>query len=183
MRGRSLWAARGSSQGDWRVIGSFIKAKLELPLVPAGGAGREGPPGKGWGPECPARSTGHSAASSDTSPPRASGQLQLGTQICASSGLRRRAMAEALWGCPGGCRFWGPLQSTHVAWRARTCRGPGPPPPCRRWGVLRRESASAAAGGGWGRSSGKRTASGGKRRQRPCWPCRTARSRPACRCC
>lgn len=57
------------------------------------------------------------------------------------------------------------------------------PVPHPRSGMLRRASASAAAGAGWGRSSARRTGSGGRRRPRPCWPCRTARSRPACRCC
>lgn len=48
---------------------------------------------------------------------------------------------------------------------------------------LKRASASASAGAGWGLSFGKTTGSGGRRMRRPCWPCRTARSRPACRCC
>lgn len=48
---------------------------------------------------------------------------------------------------------------------------------------LKRASASASAGAGWGLSFGKTTGSGGRRTRRPCWPCRTARSRPACRCC
>lgn len=48
---------------------------------------------------------------------------------------------------------------------------------------LKRASASASAGAGWGLSFGKTTGNGGRRMRRPCWPCRTARSRPACRCC
>lgn len=48
---------------------------------------------------------------------------------------------------------------------------------------LKRASASASGAAGWGPSSGTTTGNGGRRRRKLCWPCRTARSRPACRCC
>lgn len=103
------------------------------------------------------------------------GALLPGPRLCSIG----RGCGEGGW--PSGLSWRRLLPGSFVkSLQSQTELRPVPRP---RSGMLRRASASAAAGAGWGRSSAKRTGSGGRRRPRPCSPCRTARSRPACRCC
>lgn len=143
--------------------------------------GAEGPPGKGCGWQVQHGAQCAQLHPLTTSPPArlwhtAAGDPHLCLIRASEEGGSRGAQGLS-WRRPvlgSSAKYPSSLESQNAPLR-------GPPHP--QLGILRRESASAAAGAGWGRSSGKRTGSGGKRRRKPCWPCRTARSHPACRCC